>query len=270
MEKRKKCSCKKHSEINAISHCLECDINMCNKCSTLHEEILESHHKYNINENINDTEIFTGYCKEEKHKNELEFYCKSHNQLCCAACISKIKTKYNGQHTDCDVCLINEIQNLKKDKLTQNLKTLEEHSNTIEKSINELKDIFENINKNKEELKIMISKIFTQIRNTINQREDEILIEVDQKFDNLFFKEDIIHLGENLPNKIKIALEKGKIIEKEWNGKNYKLNSIINDCIDIEKKIEKINDINKIIEKCNLNNSQIHFFPEKENDINNF
>ena len=32
---------------------------------------------------------------------------------------------------------------------------------------------------------------------------------------------------------VKLSLEKGKLIDKEWNDKN-KLNSIINDCINIE------------------------------------
>ena len=112
MENKQKCSYQKHADINAISYCIECDIFMCNKCTDYHNDVLVNHHKYSLNENIN--EIFTGLCKEPKHKNELEFYCKTHNQLCCAACLSKIKKNGNGQHTDCDVCLIEEIKNEKK------------------------------------------------------------------------------------------------------------------------------------------------------------
>ena len=52
---------------------------------------------------------------------------------------------------------------------------LEGLSNKIENSIKELNKIIENVNENKEELKLKISKIFTQIRNTINQGEDELL-----------------------------------------------------------------------------------------------
>jgi len=46
---------------------------MLNKCLNYHPEIHENHQNYNLDKNIN--EIFTGQCKEEKHKNELEFYC---------------------------------------------------------------------------------------------------------------------------------------------------------------------------------------------------
>lgn len=55
-----------------------------------------------------------------------------------------------------------------------------------------------------------ISKIFTKIRTTINEREDEILEEVEKLYDELFFKEDIIKISEKLPNQIKIYLEKEK------------------------------------------------------------
>ena len=267
MENTKKCSSKKHTDINAISYCQECNIFMCNKCINHHDEVLEFHHKYNLNEqNIN--EIFTGICKEPKHKEELIYYCKMQNQLCCAACLSKIKDKINGQHTNCNVCSIEEIENEKKSKLKENIKYLEDCSTKIENSINKLKILFEETNKNKEELKIKVSKIFTQIRNFINEREDKILLEIDNKFDNLYFKEEIIHHCENLPSKIKKSQEKGKLIEKEWN--NNKLSELLNDCINIENTIEQIKEMNESIEKFNSNKIKINFLPEKENELNEF
>ena len=57
MEEQKKCSLKKHAEIDAISYCQECDKYFCNKCEAHHNEIFEDHNKYNLNENIG--EIFT-------------------------------------------------------------------------------------------------------------------------------------------------------------------------------------------------------------------
>ena len=101
-----------------------------------------------------------------------------------------------------------------------------------------------------------IQKIFTKIRNAINNIEDELLLEVDNKFEKLYFNEDILKENEKLPTKIKIFLEKGKDIEKEWN--NNKLN-YLNDCINIEKDIKTINEINKKIKECKSNKSQIKF-----------
>ena len=266
MEELKKCSAKKHADINAIRYCLECNIYMCNKCLNYHSEIHENHHNYNLDKNKQ--EIFTGKCNEEKHINELEFYCKNHSKLCCVACISKIKGKGNGQHTDCDVCFIEEIKDEKKNKLNQNIKTLEEMSNKIEDSIKKLKEIFQKISEDKEKLKMDITTIFTKIRNTINEREDELLLEIDNKYDDLFFTEKLVNQSEKLPDKIKKSIEKGRLINNEWN--NSKLNYIIQNCLDIEKNISNINEINKKIEKSNSTEIKTKFFTENENELNEF
>ena len=107
----------------------------------------------------------------------------------------------------------------------------------LEDNIKELKMLFEKIGKSKKELQIKIQKIFTKIRNILNQREDELLLEVDNLYYDYFFKDDLMDKSENLPKKVKLALEKGKSIENEWNDDN-KLSSIINDCINIENEIK--------------------------------
>ena len=98
----------------------------------------------------------------------LDYFCKTHNTLCCAACISRIKTKGNGKHKNCEICSIKKIKNIKKYTLNKNIKKLEELSKVIEQSINELKIIFQKINKNKEELKKSVQAIFTKLRNELN------------------------------------------------------------------------------------------------------
>ena len=263
----KKCSSKKHEEKNAIYYCPECKIYMCNKCENYHSELFQEHHQYNCDKDID--LIFTGFCKEKNHLEKIEFFCKTHNQLCCASCITKIKVDDKGQHKDCDVCIIKDIKEEKKSKLKNNIKCLEELSNTLEESINKIKLLFEKINKDKEDLKLNIQKIFTKLRNTLNEREDILLLEVDKKFDNEYLNENIIKESENLPNKIKVSLEKGKNIETEWNDEN-KLNSLINDCINIENNIKEINIIDNNIKKINNNQKcNINFFP-KDDKINEF
>ena len=156
----------------------------------------------------------------------------------------------------------------KKNKLGENIKFLEELSKNLQSTIKELKLLLEKVNQNKEELKLKIQNIFTKIRNILNNREDELLLEVDNQFNKLYYNEEIIKKSENLPNKIKISLEKGKILNKEWNNDN-KLKSLINDCINIENNIKDINNINEIIKNINLNkNNKIKFIPEEENNYN--
>ena len=109
----KKCSLLEHKEIDAIIYCKECGIQMCNRCNNHHSSLFKSHNTYKLDkENIKD--IFTGFCKEENHLEKLEFFCKNHNKLCCASCLCKIKQKNKGQHSDCNVCTIEEIKVEKK------------------------------------------------------------------------------------------------------------------------------------------------------------
>ena len=265
---KKKCSFKEHEEINANYFCQECKIYMCNKCEMYHSKLLQSHNSYNLDkEDIN--ELFNGFCKEENHLDRLKYFCKTHNQLCCASCITKIKGKGNGQHTDCEIFYIEDIKDEKKNKLKEHIKNLENFFNNLEEKINQLKMISEKVNKDKEELKLKIQKVFTKLRNVLNEREDELLLEVDKQYDDLFFNKDIIKQSEKLPNKIKLSLEKGKKIDNEWNYKN-KLSLLINYCKNIENNIKEINDIDKNMTKFKESKEiKINFAPE-DKDIEQF
>ena len=125
-QKDKKCSSKNHIDLEAINYCQECKINMCTKCSNFHSELFGNHHLVKLITESN--EIFDGFCSEKNHNLELEFFCITHNQLCCAACLCKIKNKGKGQHSECKVCNIEEIKNKKKKELDTNINILEDFS----------------------------------------------------------------------------------------------------------------------------------------------
>ena len=101
------------------------------------------------------------------------------------------------------------------------------------------------MNEKKENLKINVQKVFTKIRSEINNREDQLLSEIEQMYDKLFIKEELIKEREKLPNKIKLSLEKGKKIIGDLDNEN-KTSLIINDCINIENNIKNVNEINDI------------------------
>ena len=105
MESQKKCSMIDHKEIIAISFCVDCKIYMCNKCEKFHSELFKNSHEIIEINNNNITELFTGICDEKNHSDNLIYFCKNHNKLCCDKCLIKIKRKENeyGQHKDCDV-----------------------------------------------------------------------------------------------------------------------------------------------------------------------
>ena len=265
MDDKIKCFSEEHKDINAISICPECRIYMCNKCENTHSSFFKNHHSYKLNK---DDEIFTGFCQEKNHTMKLEFFCKNHNQLCCGACIAKLKKNDVGQHSDCEILDLEKIKDEKKNKLKENIKCLEELETQFNEKMNNLKDIFQKIEKDKEDLKLNVQNIFTKIRNIINEREEQLLLDIDKIYNKNYFDEDIIKKGEKLPKQIKLSLAKGKLIDKEWDNNN--LNTYINDCIKIENNIKDINIINKNINKFNQKNqSKINFYP-KGDSFNNF
>ena len=71
-------------------------------------------------------------------------------------------------------------------------------------------------------------------------------MEVDKKFEDIYFDEKIIKQLEKLPNKVKLSLEKSKNIESNIN----KSALFINECIKIEKNISDINKIDDVVKKC--------------------
>jgi len=263
-----KCSAKKHSENNAICYCYYCKKYLCNKCQNYHSELFEDHQLFNLDKNTNLENIFTGYCKEKNHSCQFEYFCKNHNKLCCVECICKIKDEIKGQHTDCNVCKIENISEEKRNKLKENIKCLEELNKSLENSINEFKKIIEKKNEEKEKLKLEVQNIFTKIRNALNEKEDELLIQIDKEYDNLFINDNFIKESEKYPNKINISLEKGKSIDKEWN--NNKLSLMIYDCINIENNISDINKLNENIKKCNSNDKKEIKCSISESEVNNF
>ena len=256
------CSNIDHGKIQAISFCQECKIYICNKCDKYHTELFKNHHQYKISKDKNIDEIFTGICKVENHKNELIYFCKNHNTLCCVECIPKIKGKKNGQHTDCEICFIEDIENDKKSQLQSNIRNLEDLSINLENSFKEIKIISDKLIEKKDKLKEEIQNVFTSIRNAINNREDELLLEVDKIFKKLNLDENIINKTEKLPDKINFSIEKGKLIINQW--KQNELNSLINDCLNIENSIKEIISINEYVKKYSSLNLNIKFMPNKK------
>ena len=271
MEKNNtKCNNKDHKENVVVCYCKNCHIYMCNKCQNHHSNLFAEHEVFNLDKNINT--LFNSICQEELHKEELEFYCKTHNKLCCAFCITKIKKKGKGQHSNCDVCEIEKVKEEKKKLLEKNMIILENLLNNIENSIKKIKLYFVKICKCKEELKLKVQKMFTKIRNDLNNREDELLIEIDKKANDMGISEEEIKKSEKFPNKINLILEKGKAITKEWNNEK-KLVLLINDCLNIENDIKNINlESENILKYENDDNLKlIKFCPEEEeNDFTEF
>ena len=65
-------------------------------------------------------------------------------------------------------------------------------------------------------MKQKVQKAFTEIRTALDEKEEKLLEEIDTLFNKRYLNEDLIKKGEKLPNKIKISLDKGNKLDKNW------------------------------------------------------
>ena len=231
-----KCSFNEHKNINASGYCSECNIYTCDECKNYHMNLIQNNHsKLLYNKENNDNNEF---CNELNHDNKLEYFCKTHNQLCCTACITKIKGEGNGQHSDCDICFLKDITKEKISKLKQNIIYLEHFNSDLDLSFNKIKEAYEEIEDKKEKLKIKIQKLFTKLRNDINKREDQLLLQVELIYDKYFFNKNFIKDIEKALNQFKLFSDKGKNILENYNNKEINIISLLYECIKIETNIK--------------------------------
>ena len=82
------------------------------------------------------------FCLEKNHQEKLEYFCRTHNKLCCRACVTKIKGLGNGQHSECDICFVKDITDERKNLLEQNIIYLKNNRTTFDSLIKKLKEAY--------------------------------------------------------------------------------------------------------------------------------
>ena len=131
-----------------------------------------------------------------------------------------------------------------------------------------MKKINKNLKEEKTKLKAKIMNVMTNIRNKLNEREDELLSLVEATFLDFIPSDSLLKEYEKLPKKINNLLDKKNVINKKLDD-SFLLNFYLNDCLNIEKDFEKIKEIDDSIKKFNKNSeNKLYFFPENENEIN--
>ena len=250
----KKCSFIDHNDKDAINYCFKCKVSLCGKCVEFHKKLFANHRLVPLNEKSKET--FIGLCKEKNHNIKLEYYCKTHNKLCCGLCICKIKGNGKGQHNECDICLIKDIKEEKINILKDNIKLLKQLSDEIEQSIKKKE---EEIKNKKDKLNSEINQIFDKITTELNTKENILSSEVDTFFDENY-------CIDKKNDEIQSLLEKVESMDDDWEDDD-KLKEYIYNCINIENNLK---DINRIKEKMNKYYQKEEFNIKFISDVDNF
>ena len=112
-----------------------------------------------------------------------------------------------------------------------------------------MKKTLDEIDEQKEMIKLKIMKTFTELRNALNNREDELLNEIDKRFKEIYFNEKLINENQKIENQIKIYLDK----KKNMNINTCDINQFINEIDILDKNGENLE--NKIKELSTLFNN---------------
>lgn len=149
------------------------------------------------------------------------------------------------------------------------MKNLKNISSNFEEILKGLKNIIDNVNEEKDKIKLNIQKSFTKLRNALNKREDELLISIDNIYENINTKEIVSREGEKLLNKLRLLLKIGESPEYNELNNTKKLSSLINVYLILENTLKGINSIKEEINKFNNENKlEINF--DQNIDIDKF
>jgi hypothetical protein len=237
----KKCSLEQHADKAAIIYCKNCSIYMCKKCESHHSELFKYHNIISLDKM--DNELFDNNCKEKNHSFPLKYFCKTHKAVCCALCISKIKTEYDGKHADCDIDSIDKTKENLQNEFKDKINNLEKNYKTLSDILIGMENLLDNFKDQKEKIKLKIMNIFTEFRNALNSREDELLEEIDKRFNEIYYTENLIKENRVIEKQTKIYLDKNKIL----NINNIDIIQFINEIDILTKNQESIeNKINKL------------------------
>ena len=222
---------------------------------------------------------YSEYIMDEYKQNNNELnYCEDCKVFTCNKC-QKIHFKLCEKHhlyilddedefedKDSDINSVKENEDGDKDILENNIKKLDKLLNKFKTIINENKSLNERMNEKKEFLKLRIKTMFKDIKNILSEKENLILLELDNKY---YYNEELINNREKFYNKIKTNMEEGNLIDKLWDEKD-KIGSFTNCYHIIYKMIQEIKNMNEnIIEKLNLNlrDKKINKFVKIVNDF---
>ena len=240
-------------QVAATKFCPECKQFYCEDCLKLHNKLYKKHKPKALEDKI----IFKGMCNEYQHNEKYEYFCRTHNKLCCSKCTTKIKDETHGEHSNCEVCKLVDI-------LSEKEKIFEENRAKINKKkyklVNESIANFEKYRGNKVEtkksIKAQIEKAFQNYEKALAERKNQLLSNVDEIYKS-FKLEEYDKKITKLTNKLSDI--SGLIGMSEEIKAENEMNTLIEFYCRVENDLNNINALNDEINKYSTKRQNINF-----------
>ena len=200
-------------------------------------------------------EEITNTCHENYHADNINYYCKNHNDFFCKNCIQKKE--------NCKILEFKAFQDEQKSQIQDNIKNLEKNSKIIEENYYKLKNIYEQIKNSMNNLINDINLVFSCLIDELINKKEQLLVFAKNKFDIKLFKNTLLKY-ESLNNDIKLLIKKEEIFKTKWSN-----NSNINDCTSIKYNINEMKLMNYNIKQNILSMTKnVQNLKEEKNKFN--
>ncbi|XP_033111262.1 E3 ubiquitin-protein ligase TRIM56-like, partial [Anneissia japonica] len=176
--------CKESKQPNSISHCLECDDNLCNKCEEYHkkfEKLTRGHTVVPYKELICTDGILNrskASCKEHTSK-MLELFCFTCHEFICLECLN------SHQRNSEDKCYINPLP-IPRETLMETwndqVHCLEEIIQVYEKEVGDSIRVQQNLHKSKEKVQEEIQAESDRVISVVKENTKILLERLDEEF----------------------------------------------------------------------------------------
>ena len=254
--------CQKHSE-KATKQCKECNIFLCEKCLTSHNDLFNNHNISMITDSNRKQNPFTGLnedkCKE--HNKDYSSYCKSCKQSLCSFCLNddEINKKHQGHNIITYKNLIDAANEQKKKLQFPTYESFFQYVKKIEDNFdNQFKENLSKTVKIYEEFIKIIQATLEEYKKKMeikNNKKNTVMLIIKKVYESYYEDFKTFSSGNNSLFLIKYL------------SKPYNEFSEVSFKSDLDLITEKINKINNTLKNEDINNSvkiSYAYFSKKE------
>ena len=252
--------CQKHSE-KATKQCKECNIFLCEKCLSSHNDLFNNHNISVINDSMRKQNPLSVEDKCKEHNKDFSSYCKNCKVSLCSFCISDntISKKHQGHNIITYKNLIDAAHEQNKKLQFQNYESFSQYVNKIEENFN--KQFTENLTKTVKIYEDFIKIIqvtleeYKKKMEIKNNKKNTVMFIIRKVYENYYDDFKAFNSGNNNLNLIKYL------------SKPYNEFSEVSFKSDLDIITEKINKLSNTLRNEDINNSvriSYAYFSKKE------
>ena len=221
------------AEFPATSHCENCVLNLCKKCTEYHQGCVRfvGHKIIDIQDVTKKSTSPKRYCP--KHNELLKYFCEQCKEVVCNDCMVSI------QHKQHSFSLVSETTAKAKEELKEKLQKMKEKKGKMDYFLLEAKAFYKEVIDEDKASVELIKKAFDEVRKALTAREEELIAQV--------------AIQSKTKGEQKLLFDNfSKAVNKVTQSVNY-VESVVNEnCDDLEMISDMSKQMDKVSKEYNL------------------